>query len=149
MAQCACGTSSLPTRKSCAETREASSCSRRGPAPGRPNSIRLLWTADDVEVRLLNLLLLHDARRRGEGTLAGLMSCSLGLRRDRLAVDHAVGGGEADLDVLGVCRHDTESNHEAKLHDQDEASRPHGSPSVAGAKSTGSKPYILALRQAT
>src|SRR5690242_11830355 len=72
------------------------------------------------------------------------MSCSLGLRGDRLAVDHAVGGGEADLDVLGVCRHDAKSNHEAKLHDQDEASRPHPPP-WREQNLLGSEPYILAL----
>jgi hypothetical protein len=44
-----------------------------------------------------------------------------------------------------VCRHDAESNHEAKPHDQDEASRPHGPPSVAEQNLFGSEPYILAL----
>jgi hypothetical protein len=48
----------------------------------------------------LDLRFLHDARRGGEGCLAGVVaSFFLGVS-DRLAAGHPIGGGEAKVDVL-------------------------------------------------
>jgi hypothetical protein len=58
----------------------------------------------NVEVGFLELVFLHHARGFGERALARFVARALVLGFDLLATHHAIGRGEANLDVLSQSR---------------------------------------------
>lgn len=57
-------------------------------------------TSDDVEVGLLQMIFLHNARGRGESALAGFMARAFLRLAERLSIGDAVGSGETERGVL-------------------------------------------------